>query len=182
MEKNCLLYPDFRNGRAQTGATAMGRLPRKRTLFFDTIINKVDAKGRVSIPADYRSLLEQQETELVAFRSFSSPCIECCTSEMMERIAGDIDRSFDTFSEQQDDLTSLIYADAKEFPFDSTGRIVLTEKLLRHAGITDKAAFVGKGKTFQIWNPDAYAQEEEKIRRRALEKRLSIKSSGGEHD
>lgn len=160
----------------------MGRTPRKRTLFFDTVTNKVDAKGRVSIPADYRLLLEQQETELVAFRSFTSPCVECCTSEMMERLAGDIDRSFDTFSEQQDDLTALIYADAKEFPFDSTGRIVLTEKLMRHAGITDKAVFVGKGKTFQIWNPENYAVEEAKIRKRALEKRLSIKNGEQNND
>lgn len=154
----------------------MGRVQRKKTLFLDTIINKVDSKGRVSIPADYRALLEQQETELVAFRSFTSPCIECCTSEMMDKFANDIDRSFDTFSSEQDDLTSLIYADAKEFPFDSTGRIVLTEKLLGHAGIFDKAAFVGKGKTFQIWNPDTYAEEEEKIRNRAMEKRFSLKN------
>ncbi len=160
----------------------MGRTPRKKNLFLDTIVNKVDAKGRVSIPADYRALLEQQETELVAFRSFNSPCIECCTSEMMDRLASDIDRSFNTFSSEQDDLTSLIYADAKEFPFDSTGRIVLTEKLLKHAGITDKAAFVGKGRTFQIWNPDSYAEEEEKIRARALQKRLSIKTGGAEND
>lgn len=160
----------------------MGRTPRKKNLFLDTIVNKVDAKGRVSIPADYRALLEQQETELVAFRSFNSSCIECCTSEMMDRLASDIDRSFNTFSSEQDELTSLIYADAKEFPFDSTGRIVLTEKLLRHAGITDKAAFVGKGRTFQIWNPDSYAEEEEKIRARALQKRLSIKNGGAEND
>ena len=154
----------------------MGRSQRKKTLFLDTIVNKVDGKGRVSIPADYRALLEQQETELVAYRSFTSPCIECCTSEMMDKFAGDIDRSFDTFSAEQDDLTSLIYADAREFPFDSTGRIVLTEKLMKHAGITDRAAFVGKGKTFQIWNPEAYAAEEEKIRARAIEKRFSLKS------
>ena len=86
------------------------------------------------------------------------------------------------FSSEQDDLTSLIYADAKEFPFDSTGRIVLSEKLMKHAGITDKAAFVGKGRTFQIWNPDLYAKEEEKIRARALQNRLSIKNGGSDND
>lgn len=63
----------------------MGKFQRKYTLFLDATVNKVDAKGRVSIPADYRALLEQQETELVAFRSFTMPCIECRTSEMMEK-------------------------------------------------------------------------------------------------
>jgi len=71
------------------------------------------------------------------------------------------------FSKEHDDLTSLIYADAKTFIFDSTGRVALTEKLLKHAEITDTAVFVGKGKTFQIWNPENYAKEEEKIRQRA---------------
>ena len=76
----------------------MGKFQRKYTLFLDATVNKVDAKGRVSIPADYRALLEQQETELVAFRSFTMPCIECRTSEMMEKMADDIDHSFDAFS------------------------------------------------------------------------------------
>ena len=67
----------------------MGKFQRKYTLFLDATVNKVDAKGRVSIPADYRALLEQQETELVAFRSFTMPCIECRTSEMMEKMADD---------------------------------------------------------------------------------------------
>lgn len=156
----------------------MGKSQRKYTLFLDTTLNKVDAKGRVSIPADYRALLEQQETELVAFRSFTMPCIECRTSEMMEKMATDIDSSFAAFSNEQDDLTGLIFSDAKEFPFDSTGRIVLTEKLLKHAGITDKALFVGKGRTFQIWNPDTYQEKEAGMRQNALEKHFSIKNGG----
>ncbi len=156
----------------------MGKFQRKYTLFLDATVNKVDAKGRVSIPADYRALLEQQETELVAFRSFTMPCIECRTSEMMEKMADDIDHSFDAFSNEQDDLTGLIFSDAKEFPFDSTGRIVLTEKLLKHAGITDKALFVGKGRTFQIWNPETYRAKEDDMRKNALEKHFSIKNRG----
>lgn len=156
----------------------MAKGQRKYSLFLDTTVNKVDAKGRVSIPADYRALLEQQETELVAFRSFTSPCIECRTSEMMEKMASDIESTFDAFSNEQDDITGLIFSDAKEFPFDSTGRIVLSEKLIRHAGITDKALFVGKGRTFQIWNPDTYQEKEEEMRRNALEKHFSIKSRG----
>ena len=154
----------------------MPKTDRKYSLFLDTTLNKVDAKGRVSIPADFRALLEQKETQLTAFRSFSQPCIECRTSEMMEKMANDIENSFDAFSDEQDDLTDLIFADAKEFPFDSTGRIVLTEKLLKHAGITDKALFVGKGRTFQIWNPETYQAKESEMRKNALEKHFSVKT------
>lgn len=156
----------------------MGKLPMKSALFFDTIVNKVDSKGRVCVPADYRFILDSLNSELVAFPSFKMPCIECCTSEMMERLAGDIDRSFDMFSQQQDDMASMIYASAKIFTFDSTGRIVLSEKLMKHAGIVDKVAFVGKGRTFQIWNPDIFAKEEEAIRARVLKGGLALKTGG----
>ena len=166
--------------RNRRGTHFMVKSQRKYSLFLDATVNKVDAKGRVSIPADYRALLEQQETELVAFRSFTMPCIECRTSEMMEKMANAIDDSFDAFSNEQDDLTGLIFSDAKEFPFDSTGRIVLTEKLLKHAGIADKALFVGKGRTFQIWNPDTYQAKESEMRRNALEKHFRLKNGGAE--
>ena len=156
----------------------MTKANRKYSLFLDTTLNKVDAKGRVSIPADFRALLEQKDTQLTAYRSFSAPCIECRTSEMMEKLAQDIESSYDPFSRESNDLTDLIFADAKEFPFDSTGRIVLTEKLMKHAGITDKALFVGKGKTFQIWNPETYEAEAEKRRERALSERFSLKRGG----
>ena len=99
---------------------------------------------------------------------------------MMEKMANDIESSFDAFSDEQDDLTDLIFADAKEFPFDSTGRIVLTEKLLKHAGITDKALFVGKGKTFQIWNPDTYEELAAKRREQALAKHFKLKNGGSD--
>lgn len=159
----------------------MPKTDRKYSLFLDTTLNKVDAKGRVSIPADFRALLEQKETQLTAFRSFSQPCIECRTSEMMEKMANDIENSFDAFSDEQDNLTDLIFADAKEFPFDSTGRIVLTDKLLKHAGITDKALFVGKGKTFQIWNPETYEALALKRREQALAKHFKLKN-GSDND
>lgn len=155
----------------------MAKFGIKKTLFFDTIINKVDTKGRVSVPATYRSLFQTEETELVAFRSFTSPCIECCSSALLEKMAEGIENGLEMFSSEQDELSSLIFADAKEFSFDSTGRIGLTEKLLAHAEITDTAVFVGKGKTFQIWNPENYKKEEERIRQKALAKRptLSLK-------
>ncbi|MBR7158999.1 MAG: division/cell wall cluster transcriptional repressor MraZ [Alphaproteobacteria bacterium] len=152
----------------------------KTTLFFDTITNKVDSKGRVSVPADYRARIENGETELVAFRSFVYPCIECCTSDLLEKMAAGIEAGMAMFSQEQDELTSLIYADAKEFSFDSTGRIMLTPKLLAHAEITDSAVFVGKGRTFQIWNPENYAKEEARIRAKALKQRPILKLHDGE--
>lgn len=143
----------------------------------DTITNKVDAKGRVSLPSDYRAIVKELSTEIVCYRSLSAPCIEGCLEDSLDKLATEIENSTDFFSETQDNLTNLIFGDAKRFPFDSTGRIVLTEKLLQHAGITDSAVFVGKGRKFQIWNPENWAKEEARIRAEVLKNRPVLKQS-----
>lgn len=147
---------------------------RKFFLFMDTITNKVDAKGRVSLPADYREIVKELSTDIVCYRSLSAPCIEGCTEDLLSKLAADMESSLDFFSQTQDDLTNLIFGDARRFSFDSTGRIVLSEKLLQHAQITDSAVFVGKGRKFQIWNPQNWAKEEARIRAEVLKNRPSL--------
>lgn len=149
---------------------------RKVFLFMDTITNKVDAKGRVSLPADYRSIVKELSSEIVCYRSLSAPCIEGCLEETLDRLATEIEDATDFFSETQDNLTNLVFGDAKRFTFDSTGRIMLSEKLLKHAGITDTAVFVGKGRKFQIWNPKNWAEEERRIRAEVLKNRPVLKT------
>ena len=153
---------------------------RKTFLFMDTIINKVDAKGRVSLPSYYRAIVKELSTEIVCYRSLTSPCIEGCAEELLEKIAADMETSIDFFSQTQDELTNLIFGDARRFGFDSTGRILLSEKLLKHAEITDTAVFVGKGRKFQIWNPENWAKEEARIRAEVMKNRPSLSGKGGE--
>ena len=162
-----------------TGINEGSKELRKSFLFMDTIYNKVDAKGRVSLPSDYRAIVKELSTEIVCYRSLSSPCIEGCTEELLEKLASEMETSLDFFSQTQDDLTNLIFGDARRFTFDSTGRISLSEKLLKHAEITDTAVFVGKGRKFQIWNPENWAKEEARIRAEVLKNRPSLRSSGG---
>ena len=148
---------------------------RKIFLFMDTITNKVDAKGRVSLPSDYRAIVKELSTEIVCYRSLTSPCIEGCLEDSLDKLATEIENSTDFFSETQDNLTNLIFGDAKRFSFDSTGRIMLTEKLLKHANIKDTAVFVGKGRKFQIWKPENWEKEETRIRAEVMKNRPSLK-------
>jgi len=141
----------------------------------DTVENKVDAKGRVSLPSDWRAIVKDSEAEIVCYRSLPNPCIEGCLEDMLEKLATEMENSLDFFSEEQDDISNLIFGDAKRYPFDSTGRIMLSEKLLKHAQIKDSAVFVGKGRKFQIWNPKNWEKEEQRIRAQALKNRPSIK-------
>ena len=147
----------------------------------DTVFNKVDSKGRVSLPADYRAIVKELSSEIVCYRSLVSSCIEGCCEDLLEKLAAEIEDSNDFFSQTQDDLTNLIFGDAKRFTFDSTWRIVLTDKLLKHASIKDVAVFVGKGRKFQIWSPENWKKEEARIRAEVLKKRpiLNARKSEG---
>ena len=149
---------------------------RKTFLFLDTIVNKVDAKGRVSLPADYRAIVKELGSEIVCYRSLNLPCIEGCTEDLLDKLATEIENSTDFFSETQDDLTNLIFGDAKRYTFDSTGRIMLSEKLLKHAEITDSAVFVGKGRKFQIWSEKNWQKEEVRIREKVKANRPTLKT------
>ena len=135
-------------------------------LFLSTFVNKVDKKGRVSVPAPFRTALAQQTfSGIIAFRSFKLPAIEGSGIDRMEEMSARID-ALDEFSEDRDALSS-IFADAQQLAFDGEGRIVLPEALCAHAGITENAAFVGLGRTFQIWEPQRFERHRDELRERA---------------
>ncbi len=144
-------------------------------LFLSTYINKVDRKGRVSVPAQFRATLASQEFKgIVAFRSFRERAIEASGMDRMERLSDSLD-AFDQFSAEQDALASTIFADAHPIPFDGDGRISLPPLLAEHAGIDTLAAFVGCGPTFQIWNPEAFEQHQARARALAANQRAALR-------
>jgi MraZ protein len=148
-------------------------------LFIDTFINKIDRKGRVSVPAAFRAaLVGQAFPGIVAFPSFKYAAIQCAGMDWMAALTKDVGR-VDLFSDEHDDLTATLFADAKQLAFDGEGRIMLPESLAQHAAIGETAAFVGRGETFEIWQPEALEQYKAEARRRALEKRRVIPTSGG---
>ena len=125
-------------------------------LFLSCYENRLDTKGRISVPAAFRSSLNNENfAGVILFRSFTHNCIEGLSMSRMEKMAGATDQ-FDIFDDKLDDLTALVFADARPLPFDVTGRIVIPSDLLKHANITDSALFVGRGNSFQIWNPSDF--------------------------
>jgi len=144
-------------------------------LFLSTFVNKVDRKGRVSVPATFRTVLSQQSfSGVVVFPSLRSAAIEGSGIDRFERLAEGID-DLNPFSDEHDDFSKAIFGKAHQLPFDSEGRIIIPENLLAHAGITEHAAFVGQGRSFQIWEPDAFAQREAEAVDRATRDRATLK-------
>ncbi|MBI5163966.1 MAG: division/cell wall cluster transcriptional repressor MraZ [Magnetospirillum sp.] len=152
-------------------------------LFLSTIVNKVDRKGRVSVPATFRAAVAGQAFQgVVCYRGFTGACIEGSGMDYMERLSESA-QELAAFSAEQEDLTSLIFADSRPLAWDPEGRIVLPEDIIAHANLSEFAAFVGKGPTFQIWEPEAYKALEAEIRARAAQNRpvvpLKPRPSGG---
>ena len=128
------------------------------TLFVGRHINKIDSKGRVSVPKPFRAALQAQGTHtLYAYPLFKHAAIEACGEDFMARLSASLD-DLDMFSDEQDDLASVILENAHPLAFDPEGRVVLPPELLAHANITTQALFVGRGARMQIWEPDAYGK------------------------
>ena len=127
------------------------------SVYFGTFENKVDRKGRVSVPAPFRQILATSAYQgIIAFRYHAPEAVEACSLEFMERLDQSVS-DFDLFSDTHDDLAFNIFAESHQLPFDGEGRVILPAALLEITGITERAAFVGKGPAFQIWEPAALA-------------------------
>ncbi len=143
-------------------------------LFLSTYVNKIDKKGRVSVPSTFRAALAGQSFPgVVIFRSMRMTALEGCGISRMEQLSQGLD-SLTQFSDRQQDLAASLFADSKPVPFDSEGRIIVDAEFLKHAGISDSAAFVGCGATFQIWNPDHFAKHQAEARKRVQQQGLGI--------
>ena len=146
-------------------------------LFLSTYINKIDKKGRVSVPASFRAALVGESFQgIVTFRSYNQPSIEGCGISRMQKLS-DRAENLDFFSDNQDDAAATIFADSQQLIFDSEGRVFLPQQLIDHAGLIDHAAFVGRGATLQIWNPDIF----ENIQAQRITNLQAAKKSPEEH-
>ena len=143
--------------------------------FIGTFENKVDRKGRVSVPAPFRQILGDSAFQgIIAFRYHTPNAVEACSLEFMERLDQGIS-DFDLFSEEHDDLAFNIFAESHQLPFDSEGRVILPAALIDITGIDGQAAFVGKGQTFQIWEPGALQDRKAQAQARARKQNLTLR-------
>jgi len=152
-------------------------------LFLSTHINKVDKKGRVSVPSSFRHALKDQSFQgVVLFRSNNFTCLEGFAYSYMEELGARLD-NFDLFSSEQDDLATSIFAEAVQLPLDGDGRIVMPPSLTEYAALDGAAAFVGLGQKFQIWQPEALEARRESARGAVKAQNLTVpKNGGGKHE
>jgi MraZ protein len=124
--------------------------------FFGTFINKVDAKGRISVPAPFRAVIQGRGLTSVALHpSLFDACLEGAGFDRFENLLSGFTDSF--VSSARDEAAELIMEELRELPLDGDGRIVLPDEFIAKAKLKEQAAFVGRGWKFQIWEPAALA-------------------------
>ena len=140
--------------------------------FVGSYVNKVDRKGRVSVPARFRTAVAGPA--IVVSPSFELGAIDACDYERITQVAAGLDDP-ELYNPEQRELASLILARTEELPFDNEGRVLLPRSLVELAGIDEQATFVGVGPTFQIWNPDKYGVFERDALDRAKAQSVSLR-------
>jgi MraZ protein len=145
---------------APASQAAMGLRTTGMTLFLSTFVNKVDKKGRVSVPAPFRAILTASQPfgGIACFRA-AAGIIEASGVDRMQKYSDELD-SLDETSDRYLELSAIL-ADVKQLPWDAEGRIVLPPEFATHIGATDEVAFIGQGKFFLIREPGAAKREVE---------------------
>lgn len=142
--------------------------------FVSNFTLRLDAKGRVSIPAPFRSVLARDGFEgLYCYPALDRPALDAGGYALLQEIEALIAR-FPPFSDERDEFSTALYGTSETLKVDGEGRVMLTEPLKAHAGISDTVAFVGLGHKFQIWAPDRFRAQlaEATGKVRALKKQL----------
>lgn len=133
-------------------------------LFQGSALNAVDAKGRVSIPAFLRTVVEKRSEAkaLVLAKHDTFPCISAYDRGYAAVQHAKLERLYEREEADPAALAAyhqrnmLAFGSTEEMPYDSGGRIILPPMMRRKGGIEDLALFIGAGETFHIWNPQRF--------------------------
>lgn len=142
--------------------------------FLSNGINRVDAKGRVSVPAHFRTALAAKGlNELYALQSLDMPAVDVGGLDRLERMEARMAQD-DPFLAGSDDMSLYFHGDGAFLKLDSGGRITLSDFIRAHTGIQDEVHFVGRGDFFQMWEPSRFAAFRAEVR-----DRLRAQRAGG---
>ncbi|MFV0296809.1 MAG: division/cell wall cluster transcriptional repressor MraZ [Hyphomicrobiaceae bacterium] len=147
--------------------------------FVSTYTNRIDAKGRVSIPAPFRAVLERDRyagasgAGLYCYPSLDAPALDAGGERLAQKIDGLLGGLPD-YSDERDELAVALYGEAQFLAIDQDGRIVLPKDLREAIGLKDgvaEIAFVGLGDKFQLWAPERFAERRNRARDKVREHR-----------
>ena len=145
-------------------------------LFLSQFVNKVDKKGRISLPSLFRNALPiNSKNEIILYKSLKFNAVEGCSSNRILEISERINK-LEIFSDDQDDFSTSIFSEIVLTNLDAEGRFLIPDKLKKHARILKEAKFIGLGHYFQIWEPEAGDVRQRNSRERLIEQKKTLSS------
>lgn len=142
--------------------------------FVSNFLGRIDAKGRVSIPAPFRAVLARDGFEgLYVHPALDSPALDAGGNALLSEIEALLS-PLAPYSEERDRLSTALFGTSEILRVDPEGRVLLTESVKAHAGIADAVAFVGLGRKFQMWEPEAFRAHLSEARAKVRELRKSF--------
>ena len=138
--------------------------------------NRLDAKGRVSIPASFRAVLARDGHDgLYVYPSLYSEALDCGGNALLREIDTLLE-PLSRYSEEWDAYASTLHGESELLKLDGEGRVILSEKLKHHAAVAAEVTLVGQGHKFQIWEPGRFRAHLEEARRRVRDHRKQLSS------
>ena len=140
--------------------------------FLSNATNKIDAKGRVSVPANFRTVLASLGIEeLYCFQDFHYPAINIGGPDLLMRFERQLE-NLDPFSLEANRISLLVHGGGVFMRLDSEGRLSVTDFIRSHTGIAGEVTFTGRSDYFQVWRPEDFSAAQmaarEELRKRGL--------------
>lgn len=140
-------------------------------LFLGRHINKIDGKGRIAAPAEFRRAMKLESFNgFFCVPSLAGAWLDCGGSDFIEALQAMI-AALDPFDQDRIDLQESLIGQARTIPFDGDGRFILPQGLREHAKLEEQALFVGCGSTFQIRSAEG---AEERLQQSAERARAAL--------
>jgi MraZ protein len=140
--------------------------------FISTYVNRLDSKGRVSIPAPFRAILAVDGADgLYCCPTLRGEAVDAGGRRFREIIRAMLG-GYEPFSEDYELLSTTLIGESELLKIDQDGRVVLSEAIREHTGIGDRVTFVGQGFKFQMWEPDRFAVHRAEARKRLRDTRI----------
>src|SRR5581483_348858 len=151
--------------------------------FVSTFTNKIDTKGRVSVPASFRTVLAKDSFDgIYCYPSLDAPALDAGGQRLVAKINALVE-DLAPYSDEKDQLATALFGTSEILTVDQDGRTIISERLREHAGITSHVTFVGLGEKFQMWEPGRFEAYQAEARRKVRELRKLLgagrRGSGG---
>jgi MraZ protein len=128
--------------------------------FVSHVTNRLDAKGRVSLPAAFRAILQKDGVDhIYVHPALDQPTLDCGGLRLVRELEALVQR-FPAYSRERELLSTAVFGMSQQVRLDGEGRLILTDLMRGHAGITDQVVFVGLDHKFQIWSPERFAERQ----------------------